>query len=439
MAEITSIARQARRASRILATLSVEARDAALVAAQRALTERKDEILAANGQDVQAAEKLVQSGEIGAPLLERLELRKKYDSLADMVASVRGQPNPLGRTQSATEITNGLELYRVSVPIGVIGVIFESRPDALVQIAALCLKSGNAVLLKGGREAANSNRILAEVIATATESAGMPPGWLGLMETRDDVAAILDLHDDIDLIIPRGSNEFVQHIIANTNIPVMGHADGICHVYVDYAADVDKAVRITVDAKTQYVAVCNAAETLLVHRGIAADFVRSAKTALEAKGVEVRGDAATCELYGDSAVLATEEDWDTEYLDYILSVRIVDDLDEAIAHINEHGSHHTDVIVTEDRASANRFLRGVDSASVVHNASTRFVDGFRYGLGAEVGISTNRLHSRGPVGLEGLTIYKYVLLGSGQTVEDLEGDSPIAHYTHSPIAGVWNP
>ena len=430
----------ARRASQVLATTSEATRNRALDAIAAAMEERRDEILAANACDLEAAEKMVAAGELGAPLLKRLNLGgAKFASTIDMVHSVRAQTDPLGQTQSATELDAGLNLYRVSVPIGVIGVIFESRPDALVQIASLCLKSGNAVLLKGGREAASSNRILAEVIGQATESIeGIPAGWITLLETREDVGAILGLDQDIDLIVPRGGNEFVQYIMNNTNIPVMGHADGLCHVYIDRAADLDKAVRIAVDSKTQYVGVCNAAETLLVHQDIAAEFLARAVPTLEQKNVELRGDGRTRALLGGNGRIAaaTEDDWRTEYLDYILSVKVVDSLKDAIGHINKFSSHHTDAIVTEDRQTALQFLNSVDSSSVLHNASTRFADGFRYGLGAEVGISTNRLHSRGPVGLEGLTIYKYILEGDGHIVDEFEGDTP-RPYTHRPLDASW--
>ena len=433
-------AKGARQASQILATSSAATRNAALDAIAAALEARRDEILATNQQDVEAAEIMVKKGELDAPLLKRLNLSgTKFPATVEMVRSVHAQQDPLGTTQSAIELDSGLDLYRVSVPIGVIGVIFESRPDALVQIACICLKSGNAVLLKGGREAATSNRILAQIIDEASAAVdGIPPGWLTLLETREDVGAILDLDHDIDLIIPRGGNEFVQYIMAHTNIPVMGHADGICHVYVDAAADLDKAVRIAVDSKTQYVAVCNAAETLLVHQDIAAPFLERALPTLEAQNVELRGDGRTRSLAGNNGRIAaaTAADWDTEYLDYILSIKVVDNLQEAIAHINAHSSHHTDAIVTENSNAAQQFLRSVDSASVLHNASTRFADGFRYGLGAEVGISTNRLHSRGPVGLEGLTIYKYILQGDGHTVDDFEGDTP-KPYTHRPLDKTW--
>ena len=436
--DVRALAERARLASRQLATSATEAREGALVAISRAIEANRERILTANARDMETAGEMVAQGELSEPLLKRLNLGgSKFSTLAEMVDSVRQQPEPLGITQQAVELDEGLDLFRVSVPIGVIGVIFESRPDALVQIAALCLKSGNAVLLKGGREAAQTNQVLAEVIAQATAAAeGIPPGWIGLLEGREEVRALLELDQDVDLIIPRGSNEFVQYIMHNTRIPVMGHADGICHVYVDRAADLYKAVRVSVDSKTQYVAVCNAAETLLVHGDIAADFLARAVPALQAKGVELRGDEWACALAGAAMKPAVEEDWRTEYLDLILAVRVVDGLEPAIDHINRYGSHHTDAIVTEDREAARRFLRGVDSASVMHNASTRFADGFRYGLGAEVGISTNRLHSRGPVGLEGLTIYKYILEGDGQIVDDFEGEHP-RPYAHRRLEADW--
>ncbi len=431
-------ARQARTAAQTLATADTGTRNQALEALAAGLRHEQKKILDANEQDVKTAEDLVAKGELEAPLLKRLKLAgKKFDAVLAMVHSVKDQADPLGRTRSATEIGRGLRLFQVSVPIGVIGVIFESRPDALVQIAALCLKSGNAVLLKGGREAAHTNRVLADVIAAATAAVdGIPDGWIALMETREDVNAILSLDHDIDLIIPRGSNEFVRYIMDHTNIPVMGHADGICHVYVDAAADLNKAVRVAVDAKTQYVSVCNAAETLLIHESIAADFLNQAAPALKEKGVTLRGDRRTCELVA-AAEPATDEDWGTEYLDYILAVKIVDSLDAAVQHINRYGSHHTDTILTEDKVAARQFLRAVDSSSVMHNASTRFADGFRYGLGAEVGISTSRLHSRGPVGLEGLTIYKYIVEGDGHCVDDFEGETPTCSYTHQALQDQW--
>ncbi len=438
--EIRTLAQNARQAALGLASISVEVRNAALEAIARGLEEERERIEAANREDLEAAGEMVEKGELAEPLVKRLVVGgSKFEGVVTMARGVADQPDPLGRTQSATELDEGLELFRVSVPIGVIGVIFESRPDALVQIAALCLKSGNAVLLKGGREAWRTNQVLAEVIArAAAEVEGIPEGWMALLETREDVRALLDLDQYIDLILPRGGNEFVRYIMENTRIPVMGHADGVCHVYVDRAADLDKAVRVVVDSKTQYVAVCNAAEALLVHQDIAAPFCERAFAALEEKGVEIRGDERTRQLSRSNGrvVAAREEDWGFEYLDLVLAVKVVDGLEAAVEHINRYGSHHTDAIVSEDEEAALHFLRSVDSASVVHNASTRFADGFRYGLGAEVGISTNRLHSRGPVGLEGLTIYKYILTGDGHTVDDFEGDSP-RPYTHRRLEAEW--
>ena len=440
-ADVLGAAEQARAAALVLAQSSGAERDAALAAIADALEAGAEQIVKANGEDLAAAEEMVAQGRLTQALVKRLKLddSKVRGEVVVGVRSVAGQPDPIGGTLSATELDEGLRLYRVSVPIGVLGIVFESRPDALVQIASLCLKSGNAVLLKGGSEALRTNRALAEVMTAATAGLpGIPDGWMHLMEAREEVQAILDLHDLIDLIIPRGSNELVQHIMNHTKIPVMGHADGICHVYVDASADLEKARRITVDSKTQYVAVCNAAETLLVHEGIAEAFLPEAVGALQEAGVEVRGDARCRELGGEAVVEATEADWPTEYLDLVISVRVVAGLTEAVDHINRYGSHHTDAIVTEDRGAALQFLRGVDSSSVLHNASTRFADGFRYGLGAEVGISTNRIHSRGPVGLEGLVIYKYVLEGNGHVVADYSGENARA-FTHRPLAERWKP
>ena len=295
-------------------------------------------------------------------------------------------------------------MYRVTSPIGVIGVIFESRPDAFVQIATLCLKSGNAILLKGGREALETNRILYEVISEASEKAGVPHGWIQNMESRDEVTEMLALSDCIDLIIPRGSNEFVKYIMDHSNIPVMGHSDGICHLYIDGDADLEKALAIAVDSKTQYIAACNTMETLLVHRDVASRLLPEVFSALQNKGVEVRGDEAVRNIVPTET--ATEEDFKTEYLDLILSIKVVDHLQDAIDHINTYGSGHTDAIVTENTEAQKTFLALVDSACVFVNCSTRFSDGFRFGFGAEVGISTSKIHARGPVGLDGLISYK---------------------------------
>lgn len=413
MSDTQRTARQAREAALRLAAAGGEARDGALRAVAGELSRRREEIFAANERDL---ERGVREG-LAAPLRKRLQFgQKKLDEVLSGIDSLRSLPDPLGRTTLATELAPGLNLYRVTCPIGVIGVIFESRPDALAQIAALCLKSGNAVLLKGGSEARLTNRALFDAIAAGAAAAGMPGGWAGLLESRAEVAVMLKMDGDIDLIIPRGSKEFVRHIMTESRIPVMGHADGLCHTYVDAAADCAMAVRVAVDGKAQYAAVCNATETLLCHKDIAGKFLPPMKTAMEEAGVALRGCVRTREIINVEP--ADDADWDTEYLDYILSVRVVDSLDEAIAHINRHGSGHTDAIVTGDRDAAARFLAEVDSAGVFVNCSTRFSDGYRYGFGAEVGISTNKIHARGPVGLEGLLIYKYKLLGGGQIVAD---------------------
>ena len=438
--DIKAAARTARQAALTLSQTTEKQRNAALEAIAQALSANRDRILDANKRDLTAAEKMLAQGEITLPLIKRLKVdTEKLDSeIIVGVRSVASQEDPIGKTQAATELDEGLNLYRVTVPIGVIGVVFESRPDALVQIATLCLKSGNAVMLKGGSEAFHTNRALAEILIAATAGLdGIPEGWMHLLEAREEVAGILELHDLIDLIIPRGGNELVQHIMNNTKIPVMGHADGICHVYIDKAADIERAKRIALDAKVQYVSVCNAVETLLVHRDIASTFVPEMVNIYRDADVEVRGDAAVLEL-SEGVLPATETDWRTEYLDMIISVKIVDNLNEAIAHINEYSSHHTDSIVTENQQAAKRFLQAVDSASVIHNASTRFADGFRYGLGAEVGISTNRLHSRGPVGLEGLVIYKYVVTGDGHIAGDYIGENART-FTHRKLDAVWRP
>lgn len=413
----------AREAGILLAATNGQTRNAGLLAVAQALEANKDAIIAANQADMKRS----QEENLGAPLLKRLTFdNHKINDVIQGIHSLIELTDPLGATKLSTQLDEGLDLYKVTCPIGVIGVIFESRPDAFVQISTLCLKSGNSVLLKGGREALETNRILAKIIGEATNTVGLPNGWIQNLETRDDVTAMLSLDHYIDLIIPRGSNSFVQYIMANSNIPVMGHADGICHLYVHEDADLAQAVDIIVDSKTQYVAACNALETLLVNEKIAPALLPALKTAFEAKGVHLKGDAATQAIIDVEA--ATEEDWKTEYLDYILSIKIVPTLETAIAHINTYGSGHTDVILTAAEPTAKTFMTLVDSAGVFWNCSTRFSDGFRFGFGAEVGISTSKLHARGPVGLDGLLSYKYKLLGHGQIVADYASGK--SHFTH---------
>ncbi|MGI6778919.1 MAG: glutamate-5-semialdehyde dehydrogenase [Acetivibrionales bacterium] len=410
---IFEAAHLAKKASIKLAAAGEGLKNNALKEIADGLMDRQDEIIKANQEDIIRSEK----SNIASPLIKRLKFnQEKIYDVIDGINSLIKLPEPVGRIQAATELDTGLELYRVSCPIGVIGVIFESRPDALVQISSLCLKSGNSVLLKGGSEAKNTNRVLAGIIREASEKAGIPSGWIQLLETRDDVNEMLKMDEYIDLIIPRGSNEFVRYIMQNSSIPVLGHADGICHCYIDEDADIKMAVDIAIDSKTQYVAVCNAAETLLVHKNIAKKYLPLLKKEMERKNVELAGCEETRRII--DVVPAEEEDWKTEYLDYKLSIKVVGSLHEAIEHINTYGSGHTDSIVTGNKENAHIFLDLVDSGNVFWNCSTRFSDGFRYGLGAEVGISTNKIHARGPVGLEGLLIYKYKLIGNGHIVED---------------------
>ena len=425
--DIEQKAKQAKTASIHLAAVSAAQKDEALGNIARTLLARKDEIINTNRLDLANAK----ADNLAAPLLKRLKFdESKIQEACEGLESLRCLPDPVGQTLQATELDKGLELFKVSCPIGVIGVIFESRPDALVQISSLCLKSGNAVLLKGGSEAAHTNRLLADLISTAVRPSGIPEGWIGLMETRTDVQELLGLDHTIDLIIPRGSNAFVKHIMDNTRIPVLGHADGICHVYVDKKADLDMAVRITVDSKCQYVSVCNAAETLLVHRDVAQDFLPGVHMALAAHKVEIRGCPQTARYI--DVIPATEKDWQTEYLDHILSIKIVDTLEQAIDHINWYGSGHTDVIVSQDKQRVDSFMRLVDTADVMVNCSSRFSDGFRFGLGAEVGISTNKIHARGPVGMEGLMIHQWRLIGNGHIVSDYTGQGS-KPFTHKPL------
>ncbi|MEF8891590.1 MAG: glutamate-5-semialdehyde dehydrogenase [Haloferacaceae archaeon] len=425
----------ANEAALTLANRPAAERDAALHAIADAIENEEERILAANEEDVAAAEELLAAGEYSQALVDRLTLSSaKLESIAEMVRSVAGQDDPLGRTLSARRLDDDLELYKLSVPIGVIAAVFESRPDALVQIAALSCKSGNAVILKGGSEASRSNRVLYEVIREATSD--LPDGWAGLIEAREDVDRLLEMDDSVDLLMPRGSSAFVEYIQDNTSIPVLGHTEGVCHVYVDDAADLEMAEAVAYDAKVQYPAVCNAVETLLVHADVADAFLPAVAARYRDAGVELRGDArARARVEMDAA---TDEDWTTEYGDLVLAVKVVDSLDEAVDHVNANGSKHTDSIVTADADRAGRFMRGIDSASVFHNASTRFADGYRFGLGAEVGISTGKTHARGPVGLEGLTTYKYYLEGDGQTVGTYAGEDA-KPFTHESFDGEWRP
>lgn len=427
---VAEVARRARAASRLLATVSHERRVAALEATADAIAASRTEILNANQLDCEQARSALATGEMKPALFERLRISERtIKQMATGVREVAALPDPLGRNLATTELDEGLTLYKESCPIGVVGIIFEARPEIVPQIAALALKSGNSVILKGGTEAIQSNQMLFSIWREALRQfPEIPLEVIHLLYTRDDVSEMLSLADDIDLIIPRGSQEFVRHVAEHSRIPVLGHGEGLCHVYVDQAADLSKALSIAFDSKVQYPAACNAMETLLVHKEAAARLLPDLITRYQKAGVEVRGCPRTLELGAQGVVPASEEDWATEYSDLIVSIRIVADVNEAIAHIDQYGSGHTEAIVTEDRETAARFLERVDAAGVYLNASTRFADGFRYGFGAELGISTSKLHARGPVGLEGLTTYKYKLIGDGQTVASyVDGSRSFKH------------
>jgi glutamate-5-semialdehyde dehydrogenase len=434
LADVASLARSAREGSRKLALLSGETRNAALLAIADALEGNGERILSANAKDCAAAEKLLSTGEMTQALFSRLRI--KESGIAEMAARVRevaNLPDPLGKRLAATELDQGLILHKESCALGVIAVIFESRPDVVPQIASLALKSGNSVLLKGGAEAANSNEsIVAVWRETLCRFPDVPQESIHLLQSRSDVMELLHLHSEVDLLIPRGSKEFVAFMEQNSRIPVLGHGEGICHVFVDHAADLNRAVIITLDSKVQYPAACNSIETLLVHKDIAAAFLPRVVAELKRANVQVRGCPRVLAMIPEEKLVpAIEKDWSAEYSDLILSVKIVDTLEQGLEHIHRYGSKHTECIVTEDQSAAERFLQEVDAAGVFHNASTRFADGYRYGLGAEVGISNGKLHARGPMGIEGLTTYKYKLRGNGHIVA--EYSSGLRHFKHKPL------
>lgn len=389
-------------------------RNRALLKAAELLSERRAEILAANAADMSAAEK----NGIARPMLKRLAINDgKLDSLIQGLRDLVQLADPNGKVRFARQLDDGLVLKCISCPIGVIGVVFEARPEALVQIASLCIKSGNGAILKGGSEALNSNRVLFDIMITAARESGLPENCLALLESREQISELLACDRYVDLLIPRGSNSFVRYIMDNTNIPVMGHAAGVCHVYVDEHADPVKAARIVCDAKTQYPAACNAAETLLLHKSIVGSFFKEYDQVKEEfPKITLRAVGDICGYTGCEQ--GSEDDLGREFSDNVLAVKVVSSVEEAIAHINRYGSKHTDSIVTENDDVAELFFRLVDSAGVYRNCSTRFADGFRYGFGAEVGISTSKIHARGPVGLDGLMTYKYILIGEGHIVGD---------------------
>lgn len=396
-----------------MAATDITVRNAALEKIAEALLTNKESIFEANEKDMERA----RAEEISPAVIKRLKFSET--KLTDAVAGIHNLielPDPLFQIQLKRQLDEGLTLVRETCPIGVIGVIFEARPDAMVQIASLCIKSGNCAILKGGSETRETNKVLFSLIYEAALSSGLPEGCLFQAQMRDEIAELLACHESVDLLIPRGSNAFVQYIMNNTKIPVLGHADGICHIYVDKDFDLEKAIPVIIDAKTQYTAACNAVETLLVHKDALDRLMPPLQKAFQEYKISLRATQDIADKYGSD--VATEEDFATEYLDLIISAKAVDNIDEAVWHINRYGSHHTDCIITEDIKAAEYFMRMVDSAGVYQNCSTRFADGFRYGFGAEVGISTGKIHARGPVGLEGLVTYKYKLFGSGQIVGD---------------------
>ncbi|AEJ07021.1 glutamate-5-semialdehyde dehydrogenase [Stutzerimonas stutzeri] len=409
---MTRLGRAAREASRVLARASTAQKNRALQAAAAALDAARDELVRANELDLAGG----RANGLDAAMLDRLALTPKViDGMIEGLCQVATLPDPIGAIRDMRYMPSGIQVGKMRVPLGVVGIIYESRPNVTIDAASLCLKSGNATILRGGSEAIHSNQAIARCIQLGLAEAGLPAAAVQVVDTTDRAAvgALISMPDYVDVIVPRGGKGLIERISRDARIPVIKHLDGICHVYVDVAADVDKAIRIADNAKTQRFAPCNTMETLLVHQGIAEQVLPPLAAIYRDKGVELRGCPRTRALLGNEVLAASEEDWSTEYNAPILSIRMLDSLDEAIEHINRYGSQHTDAIVTENFTDARRFLTEVDSASVMINASTRFADGFEYGLGAEIGISTDKLHARGPVGLEGLTSEKYVVFGDG--------------------------
>lgn len=421
--DIQSVTARMKTDSYKMAALSLETRNIILKNVKEALLKNKEEIFKANKMDMDAAD---ENG-----VTEAVKKRLKFDEhkLNDVTQGIEELiklEDPIGKTQFKRELDEGLVLQRVTCPIGVIGIIFEARPDALVQISSLCIKSGNCAVLKGGKETTNTNKVLFQTIYQTAVESGAPTGCMFQAELHSEIDELLACHKSVDLLIPRGSNKFVQYIMNNTKIPVMGHADGICHTYLDRDAEIEKAVSIIVDAKTQYTAACNSTETLLVDRKISKADLRLITDKLKQHNVKIRGTKEVADVISCSVM--EEEEFNTEYLDLEISIKLVDGVDEAIEHINRFGSHHTDCIITENLETAEKFMQYVDSAGTYMNCSTRFADGFRYGFGAEVGISTSKIHARGPVGLEGLTTYKYKLYGNGHIVDDYSEGKKQFHF-----------
>ena len=411
---ILGMGAKARAAAHALAVLDADKKNAILRAMANGLRQNEQEILTANAQDIAAGE----ANALTSAMLDRLRLdSSRLEAIAAGVEEVADLPDPVGEVLTEWTRPNNIHFEQIRVPIGVIGIIYESRPNVTSDAAVLCLKSGNATILRGGSEAIHSNKAIAAALQLGGESAGLPANAIQLIPftDRESVRVMAGMDQWLDVIIPRGGKGLIETVVSLARMPVIKHYDGICHTYVDNAADIEMAVAIADDAKTHKPGVCNALETLLVHRDVAQDFLPKMAAAYAAKGVEMRGDATTLGILGDKAIAATPEDWDTEYLDLIIAIKVVDSLAAAVEHINTHSSRHSDCIVTADKDRAQQFMTQIDSACVFHNASTRFSDGGEFGFGAEIGISTDKLHARGPMALRELTSYQYRIRGEGQT------------------------
>lgn len=432
--QVHTVAEAAKNAARALAGVPTERRNAAIRMAAELIGQSRDQLLEANVCDLAAAQLMIDQEELIPSTLDRLRLdEKKIAEMMQAMLAVAELPDPIGRVSQRTELDAGLVLERIICPLGVLAIIFEARPDAVTQISSLGLKSANAVILKAGREVEQTAAALVKIMQQALGKAGLPVDAVTLVAGREAVQQLLAMNDLIDMVIPRGSKQLVEFVKANTRIPVLGHAEGICHVYVDAAADLAMALEIVEDAKTDYPTACNAAETVLVHQLIAKAFLPELASRLRLRNVKLRGCECTRAIVTSHSIEAVaDSDWHREHSDLVLAVRVVSSIEEAIEHIHKYGSSHTETIVTTDRNAADRFLREVDAAGVFHNASTRFADGYRYGFGAEVGISTSKLHARGPVGVEGLTTYKYVLRGSGQIARHYQGPKART-FVHRPL------
>ena len=415
--ELIDLVKNAKESTYKLQSLNTEIKNYALSEIAKNIEKRKSEIFEANNKDLENAKELLNNKKISLSMFNRLKLDD--NKMIDIISGIKDiikLKEPINKILTETELDDNLILQKVSCPIGLIAVIFEARPDVISQISSLCIKSSNAVILKGGSEGENTNKIIFEIInQVLSDIKEFPKNSVNLVFSREDIKNILSMDKYIDLIIPRGSNDLVQYIKANTNIPVLGHADGICHLYIDESANIENALKICLDSKAQYPSACNSVETILINKNIANEFLKKLYSLFKENEIKINGDEEVKKILSDIGIV---KDWHKEYGDKEVSLKIVDNVEEAYKHINKYSSHHTDSIISENKENIEKFMTFVDSANVYSNVSTRFSDGFRYGFGAEVGISTNKTHARGPVGLEGLTIYKYKLFGNYQIVDD---------------------